>query len=565
VVDLNNRWREGQIEEQREIDRILDGLSAMVGSRADELDRIVASLSEVDLALAKARLAFEWRATRPTLIQLEPSPKQGRDEPAVLLRKARHPLLDPRTVVPIDVEVGGRYRVLLITGPNTGGKTVALKTVGLMVAMAQSGLYVPADDGTTIGVFDGIYADIGDDQSIAQSLSTFSSHISNVIAMLERVDQRSLALIDELGTGTDPQEGSAIARAVVAELVARGPIVVATTHFSELKSFAYEHPLVENASVEFDLDTLSPTYRLTIGIPGRSNALSIARRLGMPEHVLDRAASYIETGTLEVDALLADIHTKQEQASQELERAAALRAAADAMSKERDEELAEARRQRFSAFEEARKEAESSLTESRKALKRLQRMSEGLAPSRNREFENEAKDEVKAAERAAAELRGIAARSRVTAPRPTPIEEGDRVRVVSLDQEGTIARLGMNEAVVQLGTLRVTRPMDDLHRVGSAPIEKSRPVQIRTAAVSVPMELDIRGIRVADVEDEMDRYLDGAVRAALPFVRVIHGKGSGALRKAVSEYLRASPAVDRFEFGGPNEGGDGVTIVHLRD
>lgn len=564
VVELNNRWREAQLEERHEIERILSELSHIVGVNEEGLVRTVVCLAEIDFALAKARLAVDWKATRPELI----GPAEEQDETApgtkFHFRKARHPLLDPRSVVAIDVDAGETFRVLLITGPNTGGKTVALKTIGLLAMMAQSGLYVTAADGAQTAVFAQLFVDIGDDQSIAQSLSTFSSHITNVIAMLQQVDADSLVLIDELGTGTDPQEGSALARAVVSDLVERKPLVVATTHFSEVKAYAYERPEIENASVEFDVETLSPTYRLLMGVPGQSNALAIAGRLGMPERVLDQARTFLNPDALRVDALLADVIRKRANAERELESAKRLRQEAEALASERQSELEEARQLRFQAFDDARLEAEQLLGESRRALRRLQRAATQPEPAAPRESAAGPAD-VNDIALAATALKSAAEKTRARPVITTEIREGDRVRVRSLDQEGTVVRTGPSEIDVQLGTLRITRPREDLLRLGGPPAETSTRVRINASSSSVPFELDLRGYRYADLEPELDRYLDAAVRASLPFVRIIHGRGSGALRKGVSEYLRTSPVVERFAAGKENEGGDGVTVVHFRD
>jgi len=564
VVDLNNRWREAQLDEQHEIDRILDELSAHVGANAGVLLRTVESLAELDLAFAKSRLAADWRATRPELIELAGGVDQ-RSNSRVELHKARHPLLNPETVVPVDVEVGSTFRVLLITGPNTGGKTVALKTIGLLAMMAQTGIYVTANEGSASTVFEQLFVDIGDDQSIAQSLSTFSSHITNVIGMLNQVSAASLVLIDELGTGTDPQEGSAIARAVVAEMVERGPIVVATTHYSEVKSYAYERPEIENASVEFDVETLSPTYRLLMGVPGQSNALAIARRLGMPEVVLSRAQKMLNPDSVQVDVLLADIQTKRAATERELARAREFSDEAESMARERRAELEEAQKQRFAAFDEARIEAGETLSESRRLLRRLQRQMSAQPAELEAVPWDPAQDVAEIAQ-AAAIIREKSNRLRAAPAAATRIEQRDRVHVRSLGQDGEVVRLGVNEADIQLGTLRITRPIEDLKWLGPATRPQSSPVRVNaSSAGSVPFEIDIRGIRYTEVESELDGYLDAAYRSSLPFVRIIHGKGSGALRRSVTEYLRTSQVVATFEAGKSSEGGDGVTVVHFRD
>ena len=321
IVELNNRWREKQIDEQHEIDRILDALSQKTGARAEEITSAVEATAAIDLAMAKARLAFAMRAHRPELWSGGNTDPDGHPNCRVSLRSARHPLLDAEAVVPIDVELGEHFRVLLITGPNTGGKTVALKTIGLLTLMAQTGLFIPADPGSLVSVFPAVFIDIGDEQSIAQSLSTFSGHIRTVIGMLREVAAGDLVLLDELGAGTDPQEGSALARAIVGRLLELGPLVVATTHYPEVKAFAFATPGVENASVEFDVATLAPTYRLMIGVPGRSNALAIAKRLGMPAEILDVAAGLVDPDELRVDTLLQDIRRRRDEADAYLERA----------------------------------------------------------------------------------------------------------------------------------------------------------------------------------------------------------------------------------------------------
>ncbi|MEJ7840109.1 MAG: endonuclease MutS2, partial [Thermomicrobiales bacterium] len=318
VVELNNRWREQQILEEREIERVLDMLSARIGDQAAEISRMIEAIAAIDLAMAKARLAFAMQANRPTVYQA--APNAGRDAQAsghpnayIRLDQARHPLLNQDTVVPTTVELGRDFRVLLITGPNTGGKTVALKTIGLLTLMAQTGLFIPAEDTSVISVFGAVFVDIGDEQSIEQSLSTFSSHMKNVIAMLRLAGADSLVLLDELGAGTDPVEGSALARALIDTLLKRKSMVVATTHYSEVKAYAYATRGVENGSVEFDVATLAPTYRLTVGIPGRSNALAIASRLGMPADIVEKARLMLEPGDERAESLIDDIRSRRDE------------------------------------------------------------------------------------------------------------------------------------------------------------------------------------------------------------------------------------------------------------
>jgi DNA mismatch repair protein MutS2 len=564
VVDLNNRWREQILAEEHEIDRILDMLSAKVGDRADELRLTVEAVAAMDLAMAKALLAFDMKASRPTLWEGNGSSENGHPTHRVLLKKARHPLLDPATVVPIDIELGESYRVLLITGPNTGGKTVALKTVGMLALMAQVGLYLPADDGSLVSVFPAVYVDTGDEQSIAQSLSTFSAHMRTVVAMLRQVTADSLVLLDELGAGTDPQEGSALARAIISALLSAGPLVIATTHYSEVKAFAYATPGVENASVEFDVATLAPTYRLTIGVPGRSNALAIARRLGMPAEIIDQASSYVDPEEIRADSLLEDIRRKQQEAEDARQRAAEAEAEIGQLQRMISRELREAEAARQIAREEALAGAEAELAEIRQLLKRLQRDREAVAV--NQEHVEQRRREVEQAGEAVREFK----RTRIPKPAPQDderkIKVGDRVSVVSLGEEGEVVDIDGDEAEVQLGTLKLRHPISGLRRLGRAKhSDHERRVYSPVRPEYVPIEIDIRGNRAAEVEGMLERYLDDAYRSGLPAVRIIHGKGTGALRQVVRDYLNASPVVARHELAPVAEGGDGATIAHMRE
>jgi DNA mismatch repair protein MutS2 len=538
-------------------------LSDDIGKRADALQLTVEAVAAIDLAMAKARLAFDMRATRPQLWIGVNTNRDGHLTHRVVLHRARHPLLDPQTVVPIDFEIGEDYRVLLVTGPNTGGKTVALKTVGLLTLMAQSGLYIPADDGSIVSVFPAIFVDIGDEQSIEQSLSTFSGHMKTVIAMLRHVSSDSLVLLDELGAGTDPQEGSALARAIISALLVKGAIVIGTTHYSEVKAFAYATPGVENASVEFDLKTLSPTYRLMIGVPGRSNALAIARRLGMPKPILDDAAGMLDPDELRADTLLQDIRRRRDEAETALRSARErdreiARLRADIENERRTAELA-----RQNARQEALAEAEIELAEVRDTLRRLQRDREMVGATR--EHVAQRQQQATRAEEIVKEFR----RQRVARPQPTQqpreIRVGDRVVIESVGQEGEVVSVGATDAEVQLGALKTKQPLSGLRRLGRArPEQQEERVPTIAPLPYVPMELDIRGNRAVEVEPALERYLDEAYRSGLPMVRIIHGKGTGALRQVVRDALRASPIVQRHESAPSNEGGEGATVAYLR-
>jgi DNA mismatch repair protein MutS2 len=563
IVELNNRWRERQLDEQHEIDRILDALSDRVGGRADEISSSVEATAAIDLAMAKARLSFTMRAHRPTLWSDGDSSPNGHATHRISLRRARHPLLDPAEVVPIDVELGADYRVLLITGPNTGGKTVALKTIGLLMLMMQTGLFVPADDMSVVSVFPAVFIDVGDEQSIAQSLSTFSGHIRTVIAMLRHVKSDDLVLLDELGAGTDPQEGSALARAIVSRLLQLGPLVVATTHYPELKAFAFATPGVENASVEFDVETLAPTYRLMTGVPGRSYALAIAGRLGMPQEILEAASGMLDPDELRVDSLLQDIRRRRDEADAILERARAEEQQAQELRGAASRELEQAEHARREARTEALAGAEADLEEARETLKRLRRDREALQITR--EHLDERRREVDQATDKVRRFRRERLKTPATTPGRKPIAAGDRVRVVPLDQEGEVVSVDSGIADVMLGALKTRQPVGALERLGRARAEETpRPIVMPAASGPVNLELDLRGYRAAEIEAMLDEYLEHAYRAGMPFVRIIHGKGTGALRKVVKDVLSAHPAVASHEIAPANQGGDGATVALLR-
>ncbi|MFT4037412.1 MAG: endonuclease MutS2 [Thermomicrobiales bacterium] len=564
VVELNNRWREKQIEEQHEINRILDRLSGKTGDRIDALNSSVEAAAAFDLAMAKARLAFAMRANRPQLWDGSASAEAGHSTQRISLRRARHPLLDGEAVVPIDVDLGETFRVLLITGPNTGGKTVALKTIGLLTLMAQTGLFIPADDTSVVSVFPAVFVDIGDEQSIAQSLSTFSGHIRTVIGMLREAGADDLVLLDELGAGTDPQEGSALARAIVARLLEAGPLVVATTHYPEVKAYAFATPGVENASVEFDVATLAPTYRLMIGVPGRSNALAIAGRLGMPADILDHAQGMLDPDELRVDSLLQDIRRRREEADAAVERAQSREKAAENLRELARRELRDAELTRRAARDEALAEAEQELATARDTMKRLQRDRDALHLSK--EHLEERRREV---DRATENVRTFR-RTRTPSPAPTvgkkPITPGDRVTIIPLGQEGEVIAVNGGAADVMMGSIKVRQPLVALERLGRARVEATGPAVFVAAAPpsTVELELDLRGYRASEIEALLDKYLEDAYRNGMPFVRIIHGKGTGALRKVVRDFLSSHPAVSKHESAPANQGGDGATVALLR-
>ncbi len=575
VVELNNRWHELQLEERDEIRRILAELSAQVGSEAESIRAIVVALAEFDLALMCAKYAEDLKASEPILHPIHPPEKEHTPGTVIKLMKARHPLLDPATVVPVDIELDPATFAVIITGPNTGGKTVTLKTVGLMVAMAECGLHIPAQSGSEFSFFDNIYADIGDEQSIEQSLSTFSGHITNIVRILQYARSKTLVLLDELGAGTDPQEGSAIARAIMLYLIEKRVPCMIATHYPELKALAHATPGAVNACMEFNLKTLKPTYRLTIGIPGKSNAFAIAQRLNLPSEILDAARAMIDPDELKSEELLNEIHHQREVARKARAAADHDRSIAMNLKHELDQRLSQIETERQKELEKSRQKAEEELlalqkelTEVRQSLQRARQPLDALAAVQEKVEQIETK---------------------VAKPilQPPLVESlgnfvpqiGKRARLRSLNAEGTITSLTQEEAEVLVGNLRMRVKVQDLGPLKEEPEAIAAPKASRrvrqalendastpsqpTFVPSPGMEIDVRGQRAEDALDILDRYLDSAVVAGMPFVRVIHGKGTGKLRQVLREALQENPNVSSFESGADNEGGDGVTVVHL--
>jgi len=570
VVELNNRWHELQLAERDEERRILADLSAGVGRNAGQIEANLVALAELDLALMCAKYADDLKASEPVLAPFL-SPPGDSPGSTIRLYNARHPLLDQSSVVPIDVELDERTFSLVITGPNTGGKTVTLKTVGVMVLMALSGLHIPAQSGSSLSVFREVYSDIGDEQSIEQSLSTFSGHITNIVRILKQADQQCLVLLDELGAGTDPQEGAALARSILSFLLEHKIPCLIATHYPELKAYAHNHPGVVNASMEFDLRTLRPTYHLNIGLPGRSNALLIAERLGLPQEIIEAARTTLNPDDLRADNMLDEIHHQRDLARRA--RGAADRAKfeteklraslAARLEKIEDERLALLEKARLQSEEEV-ESLRAELEELRRALSRARQPLEALKPLQER------------IEDMQETVQAPVERRQVEKPSTNPIRLGEKVRVRSLKLDGLVTTLGESDVEVQIGVLRVRARLGDIQRGGeseeSAPapapaIEKhGKKVKKEAATPFYPspgMELDLRGQRAEDALDALDRYLESAFLAGLLYVRIIHGKGTGRLRQVVREALQESPHISHWENGQDNEGGEGVTIAHL--
>ncbi len=548
LVELGNRVRELEREEEREVEHILRELTGLVGAHAEVIDATVETLAEIDLAFAKAKYSAEIYGVEPRI--------EFRISNFELLH-ARHPLLNPETVVPISIHLGHDFSILIITGPNTGGKTVTLKTVGLLALMAQSGLHIPAREGSRLPVFSGIYADIGDEQSIEQSLSTFSSHLKNIIEILREADERSIVLLDELGAGTDPVEGSALARAILTHLLERKIPAFVATHYAELKAFAHTTPGVQNASVEFDLETLSPTFHLTIGLPGQSNAFAIAARLGLDSAIIEQARGVLARGDVEMETMLAEIKRARQEAAAAQAHAELARHEAEKLAADARRQVAEIERSRAEILERTRAEA-------RAELNRLRQ--EWRTASLTREFvESELKKlDAVAAERAAPTFAPSPFQGEGRGRGSAPLQVGDRVFVARLGQTGEVAGIDADGADVQVGNFRVRLKLDELgERVSEPPREKiSTPVQVPQVE-SPGLEVNLRGLRADDALDQLEKYLDRAYLAGLPYVRIVHGKGTGTLRKLARGLLREHPLVAEIREAEPHEGGEGVTIARL--
>jgi DNA mismatch repair protein MutS2 len=569
VVEMNNQWHELQLAERDEVRRILAELSALVGKAAVELEAMVQALAEIDLTLMCAKYAEDLHASEPLLE--ETSSKEDHPGSVVRLYQARHPLLDPQTVVAIDVVLDEQTFGLVITGPNTGGKTVTLKTVGLLVLMAQTGLHIPAQSGSALSLFKDVFADIGDEQSIEQSLSTFSGHITNIVRILKRAQPDTLVIFDELGAGTDPQEGAALARALLAHLVEHHIPCMVATHYPELKAYAHATPGIVNASMEFDVKSLRPTYHLTVGLPGRSNALLIAGRLGLSKEIIAAARSTIDPDELHAEDLLNEIHRQRDLARRMRGDAESARYEADKLRQQLAARMEKIEDERQVVLNQARVEAEHEVEGLRAELDEIRR---GLA--RARQPLEALKPLTEKVEEIQSEVQSPVARRLAEETQSRPLRPGDKVKVRTLKMDGIITTLGVEDAEVQVGNLRVRARLADLLR-GDVPVENPTPVTVRKmGSTSLPetgtntpfhpspgIELDLRGERAEDALDALDRYLENAYLAGLPFVRIIHGKGTGRLRQVIREALRKSPHVKRVESGQDNEGGEGVTIAHL--
>ena len=570
VVQANNELKELEAREEKEIERILRELSAQC---ADAMEYILLDydmLVHLDMIFARAQLSYTMNASRPEVV------RKG----AISLKRARHPLLDQAKAVPVTVELGGDYDTLVITGPNTGGKTVTLKTLGLLCLMAQCGLHIPADSGSTVRVFDRILADVGDEQSIEQSLSTFSAHMSNTVEILRQADDDSLILFDELGAGTDPVEGAALAIAIIQHARSKGALIAATTHYAELKTFAMTTAGVENASCEFDVQTLRPTYRLLVGIPGKSNAFAISRRLGLDESVIADAKAQMDSESLRFEDVLAQLEEKR----QRLEKA---QTEANRLWQQRQEDARKARvfrEQMEKAKENARAKGEAEakriVREAQQKTEEIFAQLEELRKQQTRAANFQQMNDAKAAIRHDLKEAEAVLHSRdeeAEAPAPSrPIAVGDLVELAGVKTAATVLNVnGDGSMLLQAGKMKMTVKAGQVRLLESAEEIEKRKKQATAAqrknvspkiqlAARAASELDIRGMETLEAESVVENYIDAAVMAKLGTVTIIHGKGTGALRKAVHEMLKRNRAVKSFRLGRYGEGEAGVTVVELK-
>lgn len=562
VVELNNELRELEIKEREEIERILRELTSLVADKAEYIRHNIKTLQRIDYMFAKGKYALEINGIKPIMNS------QG----YINIKKGRHPLLDPRNVVPIDVYIGREFNTLVITGPNTGGKTVTLKTVGLLTIMAQSGLHIPAEFNSEIGIFDQVFADIGDEQSIEQSLSTFSAHMTNIVSILEEISPNSLALFDELGAGTDPTEGAALAMAILDHLLNMNIRTIATTHYSQLKTYALTTEGVKNASVEFDVETLSPTYRLLIGIPGKSNAFEISRRLGLQSYIIDYAKTLVSKENVEFEDVLKAIDKDRRIIEENRQEAERLKQELNRLKEELETEKEKTRSSREKIITQAREEARrilrSAKEESESIIKELRDISNEIEKDKLQRIqeiqENMRRNLDEVESKLSGDILNVKANKEIK-----DLKIGETVEVLSLKQTGTVLELPDEEGnvLVQIGIMKVKVHKSTLKRAEEADEEK---VKTRTKKMiiskssHVKNEIDLRGKTLDEALLELDKYIDDVYLAGLKEAYIIHGKGTGVLREGIKSYLKGHKHIKGYRTGNYNEGGTGVTVIELK-
>mgnify|MGYP001636518613 FL=1 len=564
IVNMNNELREMELKEKAEVERILAELSSAAAEHFHDITNNQKLLTALDIIFAKGKLSMVMGGEEPEVSE----------KGALVLKDARHPLIDKKKVVPINIKLGDDYETLVVTGPNTGGKTVTLKTTGLLVLMAQSGLHIPAAGTSTLPVFDHVLADIGDEQSIEQSLSTFSSHMRNIVSILEEMKGNSLILLDELGAGTDPTEGAALAISILENLKARGAYTIATTHYNELKKYALSTKGVENGSMEFNVDTLSPTYRLMIGIPGKSNAFEISRKLGLPEHLIQRASRLLERGDIEFEDVISAIEEDKKKAEAERDEAVLLNISMKKQKEELDRRQALLEEKEKKIIHQAKEEARNILKEARetandvnrelRALNRIESLGE-----RNRRFDKNRKRLKDAEDKFAEKMIKRVNQSPVKADQ---LKIGDKVRVVTLDQPGEILSLpdSKGDLLVKVGMMKVSININDLMFMEEDSEMKNKQAGkygtlYKSKAQNISISINVQGENLDDAVMDVDKYLDDAYIAGLKEVTVIHGRGEGILKDGLRKLFKRHKHVASYRKGNYNEGGDGVTIVTLKD
>ncbi len=559
IVELGNEYKRLLAEERREIERILAGLTALLAPEADALCDSLTVLGELDAIFARAIMARDMHAYLPRL----------NDESRIHIKNGRHPLLDVQTAAPITLWIGTDFDSLIITGPNTGGKTVTLKTVGLFTLMAMSGMFVPAEEGSELSVFDEVYADIGDEQSIEQSLSTFSSHMKNLVSILQHADAHTLVLLDELGAGTDPLEGAALAQAILEHLQRTGATTLATTHYSEIKAFALSRARMQNASMEFDVDRLCPTYHLYIGIPGKSNAFEISERLGLDAAVIDRARQFLKKEDLAFEDVLAGAETQRRQAEQLRLSAEEEHAQANALRQQLEKEKMKLEEDKAQLKQKAREDARAVVNETKREMEALITELRAIKDIDTKALERaiqQSRDAMRLTEDKL--YQSVEKRETYGLP-PQSVKTGQTVQVISINGTATVLKPQDAKGMVQVqaGIIKMSVPLSDIRSVKEekrSDKPKGAGKEILQNVQSVGLELNLRGMTVDDAILEIDRYIDACRLAGMTEVNLIHGKGTGALRAGVQQYLKSHPKVASFRLGNYGEGDAGVTVVTLK-
>jgi len=564
VVNLNNELKELENKEQLEIERILASLSEQTGFEREVIASDVKLLTELDFIFARAKFAKSYQGTEPIF----------NTRRYIHIKQGRHPLLDKNTVVPIDIELGDTYSMLIVTGPNTGGKTVSLKTIGLFTLMGQSGLHIPAFEGSELCVFQDVFADIGDEQSIEQSLSTFSSHMSNIVYIIKHATPDTLVLFDELGGGTDPVEGAALAIAILNHLKKQEIRCMATTHYSELKTFALSTDGIENASCEFDVASLRPTYRLIIGIPGKSNAFAISKKLGLPDYIIEEARSQLDASSLNFEDLISDLEASRKTIEEEEQKIAAYKTEIEALRNQLKEKQESLEQQRTKLLKNAREEAMEILEEAKEiadqSIRKYQKWERNPAKANNKDMEaqrSRLRDKMKSLDGAMNKPK----KQHRSGQKAEDFKVGDTVYIISMDTTGTVLSLpnAKGELSIQAGILHMTLPITDCEITDTPVVTEPKPpkshrrMNLERAATIRP-EINVIGLTVDEAISKIDKYMDDALLSNLSQITIIHGKGTGALRKGIHEYLRKQTHVAEFRNGEFGEGDMGVTIVELQ-